>query len=338
MHQPNHLIPAKDARFHYEGRVDRSPTNGVALIWQATRVSIDIKGNQLALIFSKAEGVSFFDVHVDELSAIIEVPAGNDRVVEFPLPFGSGRHHVTLFKRSEAQVGFVVFSGLKLAEGAQAWASKKTQTALRFEFFGDSITAGACNEDGPVDQWESLRTHNSALSYAAVTAAALRADYRNISVSGMGMVTGYVEVRAPQIWDRLYPTATSPRADLSAWIPDVVFVNYGENDASFTQNNSQPFPPTFTDVYVNMVRAIRSAYPRTEIVLLRGGMEGGANNPVLRTAWNSAVEHLETEDSRITHFVFTHYSAMHPRVADHQAMANELIAWLRTRKFASIVP
>jgi len=328
-------IPAKDARFHYAGRVDLSPKNGVGLVWQATQVTLDFEGNSLGFVFAKAEGANFFNVQVDDLSAVIEVPAGNDRVIAFPQPLGSGRHRVTLFKRSEAHAGFVVFSGMRLAERAQAWAPAKLPAALKFEFFGDSITVGACNEDGPVDQWENLRTHNSALSYAALTSAAFGAGYRNISVSGMGVVTGYVEIQAPQIWDRLYPSASSPRADLTLWKPDVVFLNYGENDTSFTQNNNQPFPPSFAGAYVNLVRKIRAAYPGAEIVLLRGGMGGGAENPTLREAWNAVVTQLEAEDPKVTHFVFVHFSALHPRVADHQAMAAELIAWLQHQDFIS---
>jgi len=226
---------------HYEGRVDLSPAKGVGLIWQATCVAIDIEGPQLALVFAKAEGANFFNIQVDDHVAIVEIPSGHDSVIDFPLPLGSGRHHVTLFKRSEAHAGAVIFSGLQLADGAQAWAQAKRQAAVKFEFFGDSITAGACDEDGSVDQWETMRTHNSALSYAAVTAAAFGADYRNISVSGMGIVTGYVDVQAPQIWDRLYPIASSPRADLKQWEPSVVFVNYGENDTSFAQRQQIAF-------------------------------------------------------------------------------------------------
>jgi lysophospholipase L1-like esterase len=331
------FIAANDARFRYEGRVDSSLSDGVGLIWQATRVAIDTEGNKLALVFAKAEGANFFDLRVDDQTAVIEVPAGNDRVVGFPLPLGLGRHHVTLFKRSEAHAGFVVFAGLQLADNAQAWASSKPPAALKFEFFGDSITVGACNEDGAVDQWESRRTHNSARSYAALTAAAFGAGYRNISVSGMGVVTGYVDIQAPLIWDRLYPSAASPRADLTQWAPNVVFINYGENDTSFTQNNNQQFPPTFADAYVSLVQAIRAAYPQAEIVLLRGGMGGGAENLPLRAAWTSAVSRLEAKDAEITHFVFTHFSVLHPRVADHQAMADELIAWFRKQKFAPSV-
>jgi len=202
------------------------------------------------------------------------------------------------------------------------------------EFIGDSITAGACNEDGDTDQWENRRTHNHALSYSTLTAAAFAADYRCAAVSGMGIVTGWVEPRAGQIWDRLYPRVDSPRADLQSWQPDVAFVNLGENDASFTGAHGQPFPAAaFTDGYVALVQAMRAAYPKAHVVLLRGGMFNGAQNPELCRAWEAAVARLEAADPAVSHFAFTHWSKNHPRVSDDRAMADELTAWLRSQPF-----
>jgi lysophospholipase L1-like esterase len=201
------------------------------------------------------------------------------------------------------------------------------------EFFGDSIMVGACNEDGATDQWEDRRTHNNALSYTALTAGAFLADYRCIAISGMGVAAGWTEVRAGQAWDRLYPTADSPRADLQAWQPDVACLNFGENDDSFPRAHHQAFPAGFTAGYVELVKAIRSAYPHTEIVLLRGGMFGGAQSAPLRRSWDAAVRELEAEDPAVSHFVFTHWSSNHPRVADDQALAAELIAWLKAQRF-----
>jgi lysophospholipase L1-like esterase len=201
------------------------------------------------------------------------------------------------------------------------------------EFIGDSITVGACNEDGATDQWDDRSTHNAALSYAALTAQAFQADHRNTAVSGMGIVTGYVEMKAGQTWDRLYPSAASSRVDLSKWIPQIVFINLGENDDSYPKSHGQTFPETYTQGTVSLVHAVRAAYPKAHIVLLRGGMFGGAQSEPLRTAWQAAVTQLEAGDKAISHYVFTHWSSNHPRVADHRAMADELIAWLRLQTF-----
>jgi hypothetical protein len=45
------------------------------------------------------------------------------------------------------------------------------------------------------------------------------------------------------------------------------------------------------------------------------------------------VKELETGDAAISHFVFSHWSGNHPRVADDRAMAGELVAWLGQQPF-----
>jgi lysophospholipase L1-like esterase len=327
------LIPASDRHFTYAGRIDHSDPTHPSFIWQASRASIEFRGDSLALHFAEATGQNFFDAEVDGTNYLLAVPAGAAGSAVFQAPLKDTRHQFVLFKRSEATAGTVRFAGIEIAAPAKVSTSKASASRLRMEFFGDSITVGACNEDGETDQWESRRTHNAARSYPAFTAAAFAADYRNIAVSGMGIVTGWTDRRAIQIWDRLYPEISSPPANLESWLPEVAFVNLGENDDSYSNAKKQPFPATFTDEYVRLVQAIRKAYPKTQIVLLRGGMWGGSGSPVLREAWESAVSQIESKDPQVTHFVFTHWSKNHPRVADDQAMADELVAWLAQQSF-----
>jgi len=326
-------IPAGDPRFRYEGRIDFSDTNAPVVIWQASRISIDFEGNKLGLDFDNAKGQCFFNATVDGSNTVVEIWEGKPVTPATLDGFGNGRHHLMLFKRSEANAGMVHFRGVELDAGEKAWAPPAPVYQLRMEFIGDSITVGACNEDGASDQWDNRRTHNCAFSFATLTAEAFDADYRNIAVSGMGIATGWVPMKAGEIWDRLHPDTNSPPINLSVWTPNVVFVNFGENDDSFTRANGQPFPAGFTDGYVALIHAIRSAYPGARIVLLRGGMYGGAQSRPLRKAWDSAVTQLEAADKGVSHFVFKHWTSTHPRVADDQIMANELIAWLKQQDF-----
>ena len=327
------FVSANDARYFYEGRIDFSDPAAPVIIWQGSRISLDFDGPRLALRFAGATDQNFFNVQVDEATAVIAVPAGGNRRIEFPLTLAPGRHRLRIFKRTEAAAGTARFAGVEIAGGAQAWAPAAASYRLRMEFFGDSIMAGACNEDGTTDQWEDRRTHNNALSYTALTAAAFAADYRCTAVSGMGVSAGYVDMKAGQIWDRLYPQPGAPRADLAAWIPEVALVNYGENDDSFPRVHQQPFPPDYVARYVALVHAMRAAYPRTHLVLLRGGMFGGAKSEHLIAAWNEVVKQLESADPAISHFVFTHWSETHPRVSDDRALADELVAWLKIQPF-----
>jgi lysophospholipase L1-like esterase len=329
-------ISAADTRFRYEGRFDFSDSNAPVVIWQASRISLDFDGDALVLFFDDAKGQCFFDAQVDDSNTVVEVREG---MAAQPVTFsglGPARHHLVLFKRSEANAGTVRFRGVKIAPGANAWPPPKISYKFKMEFIGDSITVGACNEDGAADQWDNRRTHNSALSYAAMTAAAFDADHRNIAVSGMGVATGWVDPKAGEIWDRLYPNPASPRADLSKWTPQIIFVNFGENDASFPSAHGQSFPTNYTARYVSLVQTIRKTYPASQIVLLRGGMYNGAQSEPLRQAWASAVAQLETADKSISHFVFQHWTKNHPRVADDRIMADELISWLRQQTFMKI--
>lgn len=334
-HESLRLIPASDSRFRYEGRFDIQDAAGPVVVWQASRIALDFEGRKLVLLFGDASGQSFFDVDVDDVRFVIGVGPGADRRFEPPRALGSGRHRMTLIKRSEASAGHARFEGVEIAEGMQAWAPAATAYRLAMEFFGDSITAGACNEDGEADQWKDRRTHNALLSYAALTAAALEADLRSTSVSGVGIREGWADVRAGEVWDGIYPTEESPRADLSSWQPDIAFINLGENDASFTARKGKPFPAGFTEGYLALVRRIRAAYPGARLVLLRGGMGNGARNPALREAWQDAVTQLEAQDAAVSHFVFEHWTEHHPRVADHRKLAAELMTWLAAQPFFS---
>jgi lysophospholipase L1-like esterase len=327
------IISASDPRIRYEGRIDFSNSNAPALIWQASRISADFVGSEVGLRFDNAKGQCFFNAQVDGSNTVVEIREGNPQSLTIPLHAENGLHHLTLFKRNEAASGTVRFRGFELAEGEQLRPPAKPLQQLKMEFIGDSITVGACNEDGESDQWENRRTHNAALSYAALTAAAFNADHRNIAVSGMGIATGWVPMKAGEIWDRLYPETNSPRADLSIWTPQIVFVNFGENDDSYPRAHDQTFPTNFSAGYVALIRAIRKSYPDARLVLLRGGMFGGARSEPLRLAWETAVQKLEAEDKEISHFVFKHWTSTHPRVADDRIMADELIAWLRQQDF-----
>ena len=331
---PMHFIPASDLRFSYEGRFDFSEPDGPVVIWEGSRIGLDFQGSALALRFADIKDQVFFNVQLDTgAPQVIRVPPGKTARIEVAVPAGGGWHQLRLFKRTEASVGYATFCGAEIDPVESARAPARKRYKLRMEFFGDSMMVGACNEDGAIDQWEDRRTHNNALSYTTLTAGAFGADYRCMAVSGMGIATGYVEVKAGEVWNRLYPLTGSKIADLNSWQPDVAFINFGENDDSFSRSQRQPFPAGYTPGYVALVKAMRQAYPKTHFVLLRGGMYGGSQSEPLRLAWEAAVKAVKADDPAISDYVFTHWSGNHPRVADDHVLAAELIAWLKQQSF-----
>jgi lysophospholipase L1-like esterase len=333
---PTHVvqtIPASDKCFRYEGRFDFADANSPVVVWQASRISIDFEGDTLTLLFDRPVWQNFFNGQVDNSTTIVEVNEGMPPKGTTFAGLGRGRHHLVLSKRSEANAGSVHFNGIQIDDGVKVWAPAPVAYKLKMEFIGDSKTVGACNEDGNTDQWDTRRTHNGLLSYAAMTAEAFNADHRNISVSGMGIITGYVDVKAGEMWNKIYPKASSPVADLKLWVPDVVFVNLGENDDSFTKKQKQPFPTDFNDGYISLVQNIRGAYPKAHIVLLRGGMYGGVHSKELDAAWKYNVEQLESNNKNISHYVLKYQAMNHPRVAEDRKLADELVNWLKQQDF-----
>lgn len=319
-------VKADADNFHYTGRIDLSKPGEAGFIWQASQVTTDFTGNYLAIGFAGKQGQVFFNIDLDGTSQILEARDGWTEI-----PVAPGEHRLTLFKRSEANAGQVRFLGVRLARDAKALRPALSKRP-KLIFYGDSITVGSNNEDGLEDQWENRRTHNSALSYAALTAEALGADHQNLAVSGVGIITGFEPHPAPAIWYRMAYHPEAAPAQLGDWPADLVFVNYGENDAAFTRRNNQPFPADFVDAYVEMVRAMHKAYPGATIVLLRGGMSGGAQSEPLHLAWGEVVTRLEREYGNIRHFVFKHWTPHHPRVTDHRQLAQELSSWVLAEK------
>lgn len=333
---PMTTIPASDPCVRYEGRFDAAAPAAPVVIWAGSRITVDFGGDSLAVVFGAATGQNFFNVTVDGAAEIVGVPEGPGHRFAWPRPLGAGWHRLEIFKRSEADAGHVAFRGIELASAGAVRAAAPPAYRLRLQFIGDSITVGANNEDGAVEQWEDRRTHNHALSYGHLVSGALQADHRAVAVSGMGICEGFVPMTAGGTWDKLYPRDNPARADLRAWVPDVVCVNLGENDDVFTRVNGRPFPAGFTAGYVALIKSVRSAWPEARIVLLRGGMWGGAKGPELRAAWEAAARELEATDPRISHYVFKHWSEQHPRVSDHRAMAAELLMWLKARPWARV--
>ena len=326
-------VPAGDPRFQYQGRLDPRDPAGPVLVWEDSAAAIDFGGTHLEVEFGPSEGDNFLDIRVDGAPWVAQVPVAAGSRFTCPLPLAAGRHHLEIHKRQEASAGTLQFRGIRIGAEEDAYRPAPAAYRLRMEFFGDSITAGACDEDGPADQWETHRTHNAELGYAALVARSFGADCRNLSISGIGIVTGWIPFVAGQTWDRLYPKPDAPAADLSLWTPDVVFVNLGDNDADYPKAHHLPFPDGFGARYTELILRIRRAYPGAEVVMLLGGMDSGAHSAPLNAEWGGAVARLEASDAHMHHLVFKHWTYTHPRVPDHAALAAELTAWLKVQAF-----
>lgn len=112
----------------------------------------------------------------------------------------------------------------------------------KIEFVGDSITSGEGAIGATVEQDWIPMWFSAIDNYAAMTAEALDAEYRILSQSGWGVVTGwdnnphsslpayYEQVCGLLAGDRNRELGALEANDFDAWQPDVVVVNLGTND------------------------------------------------------------------------------------------------------------
>jgi lysophospholipase L1-like esterase len=324
------FIAADHPEFYYIGRIDTLNPRAPVFIWQGTEVRAKFSGRYIGFRFSKAFGENFFNVIIDGKIRLFHLREGeyHDYLLNEALP--AGKHELILFKRNEALFSNAVFHGIILEKDAQ-FGPRPRPLPIQIEFYGDSITAGACNENPDGDNYDDYSTHNNYLAFGAITARNINAEYSCIAVSGTGVCYSWNPVLMLEIYDRLYPDRGSRRYDFAGRKPDIVVLNLGQNDYGYPISIEKRFPIDFTEKYTELVRNIRGLYPKAYIICAIGGMSAYHESSELQDAFKKAVDQLQDVDSKVLSFIFSVYSANHPRVDTHAKLAEELTDFIKNR-------
>jgi lysophospholipase L1-like esterase len=321
-----HTDAPGDLALTWTGRFDPAALPGAKFGWQLTRLSGRFTGPKLSLWFSEVTDRNYFEVVVDGRSRLLELLATSPRSVTIADDLGDGDHRLEIVKRSEGLFGSATLAGLGLAPG-ERWLEPGPRPARRLEFYGDSITAGACNEDIGADQYDTLATHDPNLSYGAIAARRLGAEIVNLGVSGTGLTCSWNPILMPDVWDRAAPAIEAPRIAPDR-NPDVVVVNLGQNDFGFAQSQGRPFDPDYGPRLRALVLGLRARYPGAWIVGALGGMTGWRECEPLRRLWTETFNGLGAADGRVLSFFFEAASSAHPRVDVHALLAQQLSSYL----------
>jgi lysophospholipase L1-like esterase len=176
-------------------------------------------------------------------------------------------HTVALFVRGMSEfearwtpplVASTTFLGFTVAGGALVPSPRPVRTKI--EFLGDSITEGvALHAQGPEGQTTPNWRTDGPRSYAALTAMALDAEWRQVGFGRQGLTVGG-NGGVPKAQDALnWFYAGVPR---DAWQPDLVVINQGTNDSGASGD-------TFAPLYLSFLGLVRTAYPNAKIAALR---------------------------------------------------------------------
>ncbi len=325
-------IIASDKGFLYSGRIDFSNKNKPYLTWPGSSVKANINGNKLVLLIEDEKGENYFNVIVNGKTLYPYVLKLNKGLKKYDLSYliTSKTTEFELFKRTEGYEGGTFFHGIEVQNG-YSLANPPKRASRKIAFFGDSVTSAMGNEaaDNEIDKRASEKNHY--LSYAAITARALNAEFHTVSRSGIGFMVSWFDFIMPDYYDQLTGVNNNDSQwDFSQWQPDVVVVNLGQNDSWLIDNEKrlkpEPTEQNIIDAYANFITTLSVKYPNAQFISVLGSMDSSKNN-----TWPSyvkrAIEKVEQKNNKIKVemilFDFNGYKK-HPRVQQHVTNADKL--------------
>jgi len=328
-------IPATDPNLHYLGRWDWQDAGAPRSAWSASRVMIKFQGTALNAKI-REDGKDFWQVIIDgQPAAVIEALPGEQlyRVADKLPP---GEHLVELLKRTEAHVGTTQITGFQANAGAST--SPVKPLARKMEVIGDSISCGYGNESASEHEKFSPPLENANLSYGAIAAQKLGAEYVCVAWSGKKL---WPDNTIPEIYDDVLPQdPAAAKWNFSKWKPDAVVINLGTND--FLKGN--PAEDGWVDAYKKFIGRVRGNYPDARIYCAIGTIMSDSypvgNNALstIRRYIARVVAELEAAgETKVSVIDFGVQDARknglgavwHPSVKTHEAMAGQLAETLK---------
>ena len=251
---------------------------------------------------------------------------------------------VTIVKLSEAPMSTFSIDGITVT-GSEIKPTKEKD--LYIEFVGDSITCGYGVDDPVAEHPFSTKTEDVTKAYAYKTAQALDADYSMVSFSGYGIISGYTEngeklltQLVPPLYTKLGYSWTENKDfcpsdlewDFGKRQPDIIVVNLGTNDDSYTQDETLR-QEDYAANYTEFLKKVRANNPKSKILCTLGIMGDRLFEYVRRAVQNYMDE---TGDSNIHTMKFDvqlesdGYSAdYHPSITTHDKATQKLVAEIK---------
>jgi hypothetical protein len=337
--EPLQLIAADSAQYLYTGRVDFNDKKAPQLSWPGTSIKANFTGTSLAVVLDDQLGKNYFNIIVDGNDIhpyVLEAKQGQQTYV-ISTVLTPGNHSLEIYKRTEGEEGATGFKGLLLDEGAKL-LPPPARPKHRMEIFGDSITSGAGNE-GADNGADNLRSEkNNYWAYGAIAARNLNAELHTTSQSGIGIMISWFPFIMPQFYDQLSAVGNNDSHwDFKSWTPELVLINLLQNDSWLIDREKrlEPMPSDEQRVaaYIKFVRSIRAQYPKAQIICALGSMDATANDKwpnYIRTAVAKMKKRYKDEKLDTIFFEYTGYG-QHPRIAQHQANADKLTAFIKEK-------
>ncbi|MDE2127897.1 MAG: GDSL family lipase [Armatimonadetes bacterium] len=252
------------------GRWDVSDPHGPRCAWPASEMQFRFRGSAASIAFNES-GNDEWQVVVDGVpTAVLRLtPGGSMQPVAADLR--SGAHTVSLVKRTEAFVGTTQITAIELSASGRLLPLPRP-SARNVEVIGDSISCGYGNLGKDQYQHFSVDTEDAYLSYGAVAARLLGANYTCVAWSGRKL---WPDNTIPEIYNRTLPQDAASRWDYSRWTPSAIVINLATNDFGA----GIPDEAAWTGAYESFIARLLRHYPAARIYCASGPMMSDAYPP-----------------------------------------------------------
>jgi lysophospholipase L1-like esterase len=253
----------------------------------------------------------------------------NDKqnVIDAAKNLPAGKHTITICKNTESGIGYLEFKGIY----CNKLLAPQPKPVRKIECLGNSITCGTGSDQSEIKcgqgRWEDQ--HNAYMSYEAITARSLNAQYHLTAVSGIGLTHSCCDltITMPQVFDKVNLRNDSIQWNFDNYIPDVVTICLGQNDG--IQDST-----TWCGKYVDFIQTIRARYPNAAIICLTSPMADEQLSSALKNYLSGIVDHMQQEgDENVYAFSFSkqyhHGCDSHPDLAEHREIAQVLSDYIK---------
>lgn len=258
------------------------------------------------------------------------------------------KKRVRIVKMSESQYAYTALKKIIFDDDAKAAGT--VENKKRIEFIGDSITCGFGNEGKAEDEF-TTGTENPLLAYGVLTAKKLDCDFTLTAWSGIGIISSWIppEVEEPNtevLMPVVYPYVDYGLYARKGWEPkelydyskdncDVIVVNLGTNDSSYTRDNPKRIQ-AFQSEYEKFLKYLLQTHRNKPIICTSGALTELLNNEI-----ENAVETVRKtgQNLPVYHMRFTPQdeedgegAVGHPSILRHEKMAKQLSDWIKKNR------
>jgi hypothetical protein len=316
----------------YTGRIDFTNPK-LPRFWQpGVYIEAVFTGKECEIILNDEMlwGVNhnYLQIVVDGVTMRIQTKSRRDTIKVIPQTIAFS-HSLLICKNTEANIGWLELVGLR----CESLLAPPPKPLRRMEFIGNSITCGTGSDQSSIACGKGVwhDQHNAYLSYGAITARTLNAQYHLSAVSGIGLIHSCcnMNVIMPQVYDKVSMRNDTISWNFSNYQPDVVTVCLGQNDGK--QDSA-----IFSASYLAFLARLRTYYPAAEIICITSPMADQSLSLFMRTVITGIVkEAVENGDQKVSSYFFTKQFSKgcdwHPDLSEHAEIAAGLVSYIKSR-------